>query len=185
MKNMTIKKETLTDKDFKIIKKWIKDNNIEYLEKATKEKLSNLTYFTINYDYIPKEFFKLKNIKKLGIINRKIIPKEIYSLKNLEILFIVSYKRGYKIDKIPNGITKLKKLNTLRLSYNNLTEFPKELCDLVNLQSLMFSDSKINKFPEEISKLKNLKKFDLSGNGLISLPECYIRFGKFGSIEYV
>ena len=45
MKNMTIKKETLTDKDFKIIKKWIKDNNIEYLEKATKEKLSNLLLF--------------------------------------------------------------------------------------------------------------------------------------------
>ena len=179
MKNTTIKKETLTDKDFEIIKKWIKDNGIKYLgdykivdyKKITKEKLLNLTEFTIQHDDIPKEFFKLKNIKKLGIINRKIIPKEIYSLKNLEILFIVSYKRGYKIDKIPDGITKLKKLNTPRLSYNNLTEFPKELCDLVNLQSLMFSDSKINKFPEEISKLKNLKEFDLSGNKLNGLPK--------------
>ena len=28
---MTIKKETLTDKDFEIIKKWIKDNGIKYL----------------------------------------------------------------------------------------------------------------------------------------------------------
>ena len=93
MKNMTIKKETLTDKDFKIIKKWIKDNNIEYLEKATKEKLSNLTEFTINRDYnIPKEFFKLKNIKNLQKLNTvdladnkfKEFPKELCSLINLK-----------------------------------------------------------------------------------------------------
>lgn len=110
MKNMTIKKETLTDKDFEIIKKWIKDNGIKYLgdykivdyKKITKEKLSNLTEFTINRDYnIPKEFFKLKNIKKLGIINRKIIPKEIYSLKNLEILFIVTINEAIKLINSP------------------------------------------------------------------------------------
>ena len=76
MKNKTIKKETLTDKDFEVIKKWIKDNEIRHCmhdgkailvdyKKITKEKLLSLTKFTINFDYIPKEFFKLKNIKKL------------------------------------------------------------------------------------------------------------------------
>ena len=133
MKNMIIKKETLTDKDFKIIKKWIKDNGIEHLEKATKEKLSNLTEFTINRDYnIPKEFFKLKNIKRLFIFDRETVSEEIYNFKNLEELIIGGSKRGYKIDKLPEGITKLKKLTLIQLGFTNITELPKELCDLVN-----------------------------------------------------
>ena len=175
---MTIKKETLTDKDFEIIKKWIKDNGIKYLgdykivdyKNITKEKLLNLTYFTINYDYIPKEFFKLKNIKKLIIINRETIPKEIYNLKNLEELIIGGSKRGYKIDKIPDGITKLKKLTSIQLGFINLTKLPKELFDLVNLQKLIISNlkeinlsfNKIKKLSKNITNIKKLEMFDIS-----------------------
>ena len=69
-------------------------------------------------------------------------------MKNLEELYIVGSKRGGKIDELPKGITKLKKLNALRLGCNNLTEFPKELCNLVNLEYLEFSSNRINKLPK-------------------------------------
>ena len=76
---------------------------------------------------------------------------------------------------IPNSISKLNKLHTLNLSWNQFTSFPSQLCDCSNLEELYIRGMDINTVPESISNLNKLRVIDLSNNQLTYFPTqlCY------------
>ena len=64
-------------------------------------------------------------------------------------------------------IRQMSKLQTLDVSYNNMTGMPAEIGQLSNLQTLNYSYNKITGLPNELANLKNnLKTFNLTGNPL-------------------
>lgn len=71
-------------------------------------------------------------------------------------------------------------LITLDLSYNNITELPKEIGELILLKELRCSFNKILVIPPEIARIKRLRKLFLNGNKLKTLPE---EIGKLDMME--
>jgi len=77
---------------------------------------------------------------------------------------------GNQIDAIPISLMNLENLQILNLSYNNIAEFPSELCGL-NLCDLQLQNNQLTDLPNHFGFLINLTKLDLSSNKLESLPE--------------
>lgn len=93
----------------------------------------NLEHLEVEGDIneIPKSIKNLKNLKKLIILSSKTsltFPEEIYELENLEYLSIT--ESG--IRELPEGISKLKKLECLVLDMNLLTKLPDDLYTMDN-----------------------------------------------------
>ena len=64
-------------------------------------------------------------------------------------------------------VRQMAKLQTLDVSYNNMTGMPAEIGQLHSLQTLDYSHNQITGLPDELSNLKsNLKTFNLTGNPL-------------------
>lgn len=84
---------------------------------------------------------------------------------------------GYiDIDSLSNIIHKLpdseiKKITYCDLSDNELTELPKEICNLINLETLNLSHNKLTELPKEIGNLINIYSLTLSNNKLTYLPK--------------
>ncbi len=76
-----------------------------------------------------------------------------------------------KLGTITDSIEYLTNLTYLKISSNELTEFPKSICKLTNLTELDISWNKITSLPDCISNLTKLEKFDAGQNKIISLPE--------------
>jgi small GTP-binding protein len=74
------------------------------------------------------------------------------------------------ITKLPEGITRLKHVRTLILSYNELEEFPKEISELKNLRALDLSYNHLGELPAEIAELGELRMLNLKSNHLSDLP---------------
>lgn len=64
------------------------------------------------------------------------------------------------------NLNKLKSLSTLRLSQNNISNFPYELTKIKGLEYLGLDKNKITKLPNDLGFLKNLKYLDLRDNYL-------------------
>jgi internalin A len=63
-----------------------------------------------------------------------------------------------------------KKVSSLDLSCNQLTQLPPEIKELKDLKRLSLSNNRLTQLPPEIGKLKNLTELDLSYNWLTQLP---------------
>ena len=93
--------------------------------------------------------------------------KTISKLKNLKILGL-SYNI---ISNLPKEIGKLPNLKTLELKENNLYSIPKSIVELYNLEKLLLSNNKLTHLPKKIDKLCNLLKLDLDNNKITFLPK--------------
>jgi hypothetical protein len=128
-------------------------------------------------DVLPKEFGKLKRLKKLNISNCNItglpsefsqltrlvslnlsrnplpvIAPEIFELQGLTELCL----EGNKLAEIPPKIESLSKLQILKIDHNHLTELPTELGKLPQLKTLVVTK---NKF-KATSRIKELSHFN-------------------------
>ena len=71
----------------------------------------------------------------------------------------------------PSHIGSLPALTELWLDHNQLTQLPKELCQLANLACLDVSENHLESLPEEIGGLVSLTDLHLSQNFVEALPE--------------
>jgi len=92
--------------------------------------------------------------------NEFIIPNYINKLKNLEILNL----SNNNIKKIPPEIGELTKLKKLIMTHTDIKILPKEIGNLSNLEVMNFSVSSLIELPKEIEKLKKLKELLLEGS---------------------
>lgn len=92
------------------------------------------------------------------------------ALKQVDIACVVDLS-GKDLGEVPQDLTKLIKLNELRLNKNKLTQIPTSLTTISTLMSLDLSDNQISQLPLEIKNLTNLQLLDLSNNQLTSLPD--------------
>ncbi len=95
------------------------------------------------------------------------LPDEIKYFERLECLVF----NGIGIYSVSSSIVALKSLSYLDLSYNNLSEFPECITEILPLKKLELAGNEIKSIPESISKLCNLEILDLSYNDLTELPD--------------
>lgn len=118
--------------------------------------------------YLKRQFKLDELLDEIPFIKRLCIPPE-------------------KINKFPNALFKLKKLDDLSIVYNNLTEIPKELSQLSNLTKLYFGKQLCTTIPIELYALSNLKILDLTNckfqnidlSGFITLIELNLSHNQF------
>lgn len=80
-------------------------------------------------------------------VNESIL-EDIYKLKDLRYLSI----REINVDSLGKGISNLEYLLYLRLdTFRNLTEFPKEICNLCSLKELVLEQTEIEEIPKCIT----------------------------------
>ena len=106
------------------------------------------------------------NVTELILSNNSIktLPSQMGKMTN-----VVTFKIDHNLleGSLIGEIRQMPKLQTLDVSYNNMTGMPAEIGQLSNLQTLDYSYNKITGLPNELSNLKNnLKTFNLTGNPL-------------------
>jgi Leucine-rich repeat (LRR) protein len=94
----------------------------------------------------------------------------------------LSYK---KLDpKDYQKLSKLKDLQVLKLSGNDVTEFPKNFSDLFNLVYIASYNNPFTSFPEDIKKMYNLNHIELSHTKIDSIPASIAYLSKLKTIKF-
>ncbi|XP_037877758.2 leucine-rich repeat and calponin homology domain-containing protein isoform X2 [Bombyx mori] len=93
------------------------------------------------------------------------VPDELTTYVYLEKLLLSQNV----IKSIPDGVGGLQSLTYLDLSSNQLTELPREVCQMP-LQVLLVQDNLLTTLPKEIGKMTSLAELDASSNRLTQVP---------------
>ncbi|XP_050430488.1 protein scribble homolog isoform X6 [Adelges cooleyi] len=140
---------------------------------------------------LPKNFFRLQRLRKLGLSDNEIhrlppeiqffenlveldvsrndipdIPDEIRSLRLLQVADFSSNP----IPKLPSGFSQLHNLTTLGLNDMSLSNLPADFGLLVNLKSLELRENLLTSLPISLSQLTRLERLDLGDNEIDHLP---------------
>ena len=146
-------------------------------------KLERLELTDSGITMLPKTLHQLKSLKILdlrGCENIEVIPSGIGALTNLEKLDLYSMT---KLQRLPEEICKLKKLNKLNLAYSNILYLPFSIGELDSLKELDLSSTKhLKAIPDDICKLQKLNRLDLSYSKISSLPA---KMGQLKQLEYL
>ncbi|XP_034127695.1 protein lap4 isoform X7 [Drosophila guanche] len=140
---------------------------------------------------LPKNFFRLHRLRKLGLSDNEIgrLPPDIQNFENLVELDVsrndipdipddikhlqslqVADFSSNPIPKLPSGFTQLKNLTILGLNDMSLTTLPADFGSLTQLESLELRENLLKHLPETISQLTKLKRLDLGDNEIEDLP---------------
>ncbi|XP_064135447.1 protein flightless-1 homolog isoform X4 [Loxodonta africana] len=141
--------------------------------------------------YLPEELAALQKLEHLSVSHNNLttLHGELSSLPSLRA--IVARANSLKNSGVPDDIFKLDDLSVLDLSYNQLTECPRELENAKNMLVLNLSHNRQlpamlalqtlhlrntqrtpSNLPTSLEGLSNLADVDLSCNDLARVPEC-------------
>uniref|UniRef100_A0A3B3T4T8 Leucine rich repeat containing 1 n=1 Tax=Paramormyrops kingsleyae TaxID=1676925 RepID=A0A3B3T4T8_9TELE len=139
---------------------------------------------------LPKQFFQLVKLRKLGLSDNEIqrLPPEIANFMQLvdldisrndilEIPESISFCKalqvadfsGNPLTRLPDSFPELRNLTCLSL--NDISLQPKIIGCLVNLKDLWLDGNQLAEIPMEMGSLRNLLCLDMSENKLEHLPE--------------
>ncbi|XP_070507227.1 protein lap4 isoform X11 [Chironomus tepperi] len=140
---------------------------------------------------LPKNFFRLHRLRKLGLSDNEIhkLPPDIQNFENLveldvsrndipdipddirhlRLLQIADFSSN-PIPKLPAGFSQLKSLTILGLNDMSLTSLPADFGCLTQLESLELRENLLKNLPESISQLTRLERLDLGDNEIEELP---------------
>ncbi|NVM18021.1 MAG: leucine-rich repeat domain-containing protein [Candidatus Lokiarchaeota archaeon] len=112
----------------------------------------------------------------------KYIPEIIFKIKGLETLSL----SANQIQNIPTEISNLKALKSLGLPYNQLTSLPDSIGKLSSLESLSLVNNDISSLPRSMRHLKLLKNIIVRGTQIAEIPEFLNvkRFDEYSKIIY-
>jgi leucine-rich repeat protein SHOC2 len=119
---------------------------------------------------IPGTLFAQKEFEKYGPMGSKVYVdlKEALKVEAGVYKMDLSYK---KLDpKDYARLSKLKDLQVLKLSGNEVTEFPKNIGDMFNLVYFCSINNYFTGFPSDFKKLQNLYHLELSFTNIDSIP---------------
>ncbi|XP_053970123.1 uncharacterized protein LOC128871949 isoform X7 [Anastrepha ludens] len=140
---------------------------------------------------LPKNFFRLHRLRKLGLSDNEIVrlPPDIQNFENLVELDVsrndipdipddikhlqslqVADFSSNPIPKLPAGFSQLKNLTVLGLNDMSLTTLPVDFGCLSQLESLELRENLLKHLPESIRQLTKLKRLDLGDNEIEELP---------------
>jgi len=161
-----------------------RDELLEIIEKAKKEKWRTLDLNHRDIKELPSEIGELVELKELNLMYNQLreLPPEIGGLVNLEILKLgpdmnkkgeYDRQRGYsnKLAELPRKIGQLNNLTYLNLNDNELTELPKKIRLLKKLTHLNLRGNRLRKLPKETIQLKKLTALYLRDNELTEIPK--------------
>jgi len=99
------------------------------------------------------------------------LPPEIGRLKRLEVLYLTNNQ----LSLLPPQIGGLESLKTLHLATNKLSKLPDEIGNLKNLRWLYASKNKLQTLPSTISDLSNIAGLILDENIIEQLPQTIVK----------
>ena len=138
-----------------------KNELLKIIEKAAREKSTEL------------------NLSGEGITS---LPPEIGKLTNLTELYL----DNNQLTSIPAELGKLTNLTYLSLYNNQLTSIPAELAQLTNLMELHLENNQLTSVPPELGRLTKLNTLTLDGNkDLISPPPEVVQQGTEAILAYL
>ncbi|KAF7213508.1 transcript variant X13, partial [Nothobranchius furzeri] len=140
----------------------------------------------------PQAFFRLLNLRKLGLsdneiqrlppevanfmqlveldISRNDIPEIPESIKFCRALEIADFS-GNPLTRLPEGFTQLRTLAHLSLNDVSLQTLPNDIGNLANLVTLELRENLLKSLPTSLSFLVKLEQLDLGSNELELLPD--------------
>ncbi|XP_077266411.1 scribble planar cell polarity protein isoform X4 [Temnothorax americanus] len=140
---------------------------------------------------LPKTFFRLQRLRKLGLsdneihrlppdiqnfenlveldVSRNDIPDIPENIKNLQALQVADFSSN-PIPRLPAGFVQLRNLTILGLNDMSLTNLPPDFGSLEALQSLELRENLLKSLPESLSQLLKLERLDLGDNEIEELP---------------
>ncbi|XP_059610009.1 protein lap4 isoform X4 [Phlebotomus argentipes] len=140
---------------------------------------------------LPKNFFRLHRLRKLGLSDNEIhkLPPDIQNFENLVELDVsrndipdipddIKHLRSLQvadfssnpIPRLPAGFSQLRSLTVLGLNDMSLTSLPADFGSLSQLESLELRENLLKSLPESISQLTKLERLDLGDNEIEHLP---------------
>ncbi|KAG9275042.1 leucine-rich repeat-containing protein 1 isoform X3 [Astyanax mexicanus] len=130
---------------------------------------------------LPKQFFQLVKLRKLGLSDNEIqrLPPEIANFMQLVELDV----SRNDIIEIPDSISFCKALQVADFSGNPLTRLPDSFPELRNLTCLSINDISLQALPDNIGNLCNLVSLELRENMLTYLPESLCQLNRLEELD--
>lgn len=100
-------------------------------------------------------------ILHLDSIESNVIPDSFFSYESIRILKVISSEGGYRMKMIPHKIWRLKNLEILDLSGNEISEIPATISGLKNLKEINLKNHKLDKSAIELLRSRLYKKCNL------------------------
>ena len=133
--------------------------------------LEHLSFGAVTFDTLPGNFQKLNQLRKLSFYDCSFqfgdLFHEIKTWENFESLML----QNMDVDILPETLTKLKNLKTLKLHDNrnlNHQKLFRQLAEIPGLEELVISKTILHHqhdrfvMPKELGELKNLKRLDMA-----------------------
>ncbi|WP_405378170.1 hypothetical protein [Nonlabens sp. Asnod3-A02] len=172
------------------------EENKKLLERIMNSKLDINDYneIVVNYNF---DSFNQEIRTKIGLqydnLMRPLYGKQLALTKRSNVIELESLNKDIEIlnlsfsqvDKIPDAISKFKKLKALSLSKNKIKDFDKlfqQLAQLPQLEFLSINYSNLKEFPPSIKELKNLKGLSIEASNIRALPK---EIGQLKNISYL
>ncbi|XP_018334001.1 protein lap4 isoform X2 [Agrilus planipennis] len=117
---------------------------------------------------LPKNFFRLHRLRKLGLSDNEInrLPPDIQNFENLVELDV----SRNDIPDIPESIGALQALQVADFSSNPIPRLPSTFCQLKSLKTLGLNDMSLTSLPASFGMLTSLESLELRENLLKELP---------------
>ena len=131
-------------------------------------------------------FFQFPKLKKLDLRNNRIRDlNELNDIHALQKLVMLDLSYNTYLKRLPDSITKLKKLESLKLfGVRELDSLPKNIGNMNGLANLAVSHTK-NKYSREYIELRNYARIEYNSDGLNNsrngtmTPKYYYNHWKF------
>lgn len=129
--------------------------------------LFSLTYLNLSENALSGD---ASNIIQSTTLQTLLLGKNNFTISNTNFLSGLSNIENLDLSSlnltnIPTEISTLSKLKTLKISYNNITDFS-AISEMNTLEELNISHNNLNSLPAEIANLSALKFLDVSNNAI-------------------
>ena len=117
--------------------------------------------------FIPDSFFMIKNLKVLDLSNNKLSSISAASIKEAKKLRTLKLNNN-SITEMPSAIGQCSELEILELQHNKIAALPDLMSNLTKLRKLWLDHNLIKFLPAWVSRLTKLQELQMSNNRLAS-----------------